>query len=126
MVDSTVHVSNVTALVIAMEVPVQQSVHCRQYHSDSNRSRDCVDLLTANRSREARITRVNQLPRAWMTRTRGSKSPKPSHSREIINLPRTCDTNYRARDPRHGGYFVLRYTFNRLQKFMPNFQGRCR
>jgi hypothetical protein len=44
--DSTVHVSNVTALVIAMEVPVQQSVHCPQYHSDSNRSRDCVGLLT--------------------------------------------------------------------------------
>jgi len=44
--DSTLHVSNVTGLVIAIEVPVEQSVHCRQYHSDSNRSRDCVDLLT--------------------------------------------------------------------------------
>jgi len=28
-VDSIVHVSNVTGLVVAMEVPVEQSVHCR-------------------------------------------------------------------------------------------------
>ena len=44
--DSTGHVSNVTELVIAMEVPVVQSVHCRRYHSHSNVSRLCVDLLT--------------------------------------------------------------------------------
>ena len=51
--DSTVHVSNVTALVIAMEVPVEQSVHCRQYHSHSNMSRLCVDLLTRQITRDA-------------------------------------------------------------------------
>ena len=61
--DSIVHVSNVTGLVIAMEVPVEQSVHCRWDHSDANLSRLCVGMLTANRSLEAHITRVIQLPR---------------------------------------------------------------
>ena len=50
--DSIVHVSNVTGLVIAMEVPVQQSVHCRQYHSHTNLSRVCVDLLTEQIARD--------------------------------------------------------------------------
>ncbi len=53
MVDSIIDVSFVTELVIAMEVPVQQSVHCRQYHSDSNVSRLCVDLLTEQITRDA-------------------------------------------------------------------------
>jgi len=66
--DSTVHVSNVTGLVIAMEVPVEQSVHCRWDHSHANLSSVCVEMLTANRSLEAHITRVIQLPRLPGTR----------------------------------------------------------
>jgi len=65
MVDSTVHVSNVTELVIAMEVPVQQSVHCRQYHSHSNMSRLCVDLLTRQITRDRQHGRTNYRVRAW-------------------------------------------------------------
>ena len=33
--DSTIHVANVTALVIPMEVPVDKAAHCGQQSSDS-------------------------------------------------------------------------------------------
>ena len=102
MVDSTIHVSNVTGLVIAMEVTVDKAAHCCQYHSHSNLSRLCVEMLTADRSHDMHNTRVNQLPRLHMTPARGSKSPNPSRLREINNLPRTPDTNYRARVPPRG------------------------
>ena len=44
--DSTVHVSNVTALVIPMEVTVEKAAQWCQQSSDSMVEADCVDLLT--------------------------------------------------------------------------------
>ena len=105
--DSTTQVTNDTGLVIAMEVPIKKSAHCRRYHSDSNRSRECVDLLTANRSRELEISTRNQLPHLHMTHARGSKSPNPSDISWIHHPARPPDTNYHARDPPCGGNSVL-------------------
>ena len=52
--DSTIDVSNVTALVIPMEVPVIKAAHCAPYHSHTNLSRDCVEMLTEQIARNTR------------------------------------------------------------------------
>jgi len=57
MVDSTIHVSFVTELVIAMEVPVVKAAHYSPYHSDSNVSRLCVEMLTEQIAQHTRHTR---------------------------------------------------------------------
>jgi len=44
--DSTIHVANDTALVIAMEVTVIKAAHHAPYHSHTNLSRDYVETLT--------------------------------------------------------------------------------
>ena len=55
--DTGLNVSNVTELVIAMEVPVIKAAHCALYHSHSNVSRLCVEMLTRQIPQHTRHTR---------------------------------------------------------------------
>ena len=77
-------VSNYTNPVIAMEVTVAKAAHCSPYHSDSNVSSLCVDLLMEQITRYRPRVRSNYRVRAWAR----LYCQDPSHFREINNLPR--------------------------------------